>query len=166
MDWVRVVAQYTVGLIKFLFSYCSTPPLLSDLVSQFMSSPCDVQCGLISYLAVPGVVSLIGIAMIAVGGMGILGMVMSHVLSASFTLLYKALSVFSRVQQPNISFPNLSPFHSLVLIIVGSLFSSNAAAASEMVNAILSMSMGLLMSGSLFVIGVATSLVTGAPPCG
>lgn len=166
MDWVQTIAQYTVGLIKFLFSYCPSPPLLSDLVSQYMSSPCSVQCGIVSYLAAPGVVGLLGILMIGVGGMGILSLVLASVLSASLTLLYKILSTFSRAQQPNLSFLNLSPFHSLVLIVLGGLFSSNTTAASEMVNAILSMAMGLLMSGVLFIVGVATTLATGSPPCG
>lgn len=177
MERFGVFIERALGLLMLLFGYCSEPPTSNVMLNQFITSPCAVSCGLLSFLFVPTVLRVSGIVAVALGLMQIVSLYFSTVLVIPLTVLFKfrgwltglfgggGSSGGGGASGMPIGSGNFSLSTAIALIAIGALLAGGDEIATSVASSVASMLSGLLLSGMAFILTTAAG-VLGIGVCG
>lgn len=177
MERLRYFVEGSLGLLMLLFGYCNPPMPSNEIINQFVSSPCNVSCGLLSFLFIPEVLHMGGYVSVFVGLLQIISLYFSTVLAVPLSVLFKfsnwITNLFGRSGGGGggiggslpISSSNFSLSTAIACIAIGALLAASDSTATAVASSVASILSGLLLSGMAFVLTTAARSV-GIQFCG
>lgn len=174
MQNLTAFVERSLGFLMLMFGYCNPPMRANDIINEFISSPCAVSCGLLSYLFIPEVLRVIGWVVVGVGLLQVVNLYFSTVVAFSLSLLFKfsgwISGAFGRgggggMPQPASFGGSFSLSSAIACVAVGTLLASGEDMAASVASSLASILSGLLSSGMAFIVTTAASAM-GIPFCG
>ncbi len=174
---ITTLGKYMIGLTLFIAGYCENAPPVNELLGDLASNPCNVQCGLLSYIATSDIFPIVGIVLVVLGGAGVILQLFASsflvpILSAGMRLA-RLLSFGQGGQsggEHSIAHQrwglDISPVAGLAMTFIGLLLLQGGDGAMAAVKALFSVVSGVGSAGMVFLISLIVTVITNTPPCG